>query len=103
MPRTRAGNAIDLGRQVGQDRPNQNGAVGMKSLIALGLATALAGCQQVRGTGERWMSDAEIEAKDNGVCQSLGAVRGTQSYVDCRLRLRSDRSAEDRLRRFSPD
>lgn len=71
--------------------------------VAAAVGLALAGCQQVRGTGERWMSDGEIEAKDNGVCQSFGAQRGTQAYVDCRLRLRSDRSAEDRLRRFSPD
>lgn len=76
---------------------------GMKTVILLGVAVALAGCQQVRGTGERGMSDAEIEAKDDNICSSFGAAKGTQIYVDCRLRLRSDRSAEDRTRRFSPD
>ena len=66
------------------------------ALVGLGLA----GCQAVRGTGERWMSDQEIEAKDHGVCDSLGAKRGTQVYVDCRLRLRSDRSSSDSGRRL---
>lgn len=75
----------------------------MKLIIVAVAGMALAGCQQVRGTGERGMSDAEIEAKDDSVCSGFGAAKGTQIYVDCRLRLRSDRSAEDRMRRFSPD
>lgn len=73
----------------------------MKLAIVVGLGLTMGACVPVRGTGEGFMSDAEIEAKDNGVCTSLGAVRGTQPYIDCRLRLRSDRSAEDRIRRFS--
>ncbi len=67
-------------------------------LIFAALALALSGC--VRGTGERFMSDAEIEAKDDAVCSELGAVKGTQVYVDCRLRLRSDRSNQDQSRRM---
>lgn len=47
------------------------------------------------------MSNEEVEKKDETTCQSFGAAKGTQAYVDCRLRLRSDRSAEDRSRRLS--
>lgn len=75
----------------------------MKALILLGLGAVLTACVPIRGTGERWMSDAEIEAKDDGICQGFGAAKGTQPYMDCRLRLRSDRSAEDRARRWSAD
>lgn len=71
-----------------------------RHVVVFVLFTALGACTSVRGTDERFMSDAEIEAKDNSICASLGAVRGSQAYVDCRLRLRSDRSAEDRWRRF---
>lgn len=71
----------------------------MKKLLLLGLALGLAGCQ-TRGHGEVFMSDVEIEAKDHGVCTQFGAVRGTQPYVDCRLRLRSDRNLSDASRRM---
>lgn len=74
----------------------------MKLVCSMVVLTAVlaGGCVQVRGTGERFMSDAEVEAKDDGTCQSFGAAKGSQAYVDCRLRLRSDRSAEDRSRRL---
>lgn len=72
----------------------------MRLILAALVAIGMAGCVQVRGTGERFMSDAEVEAKDHGTCQSFGAAKGSQAYVDCRLRLRSDRSAEDRSRRL---
>ncbi len=72
----------------------------MKLVIAIVGGLMLAGCVQVRGTGERGMTDAEIEAKDDGVCRSFGAVKGTQAYIDCRLRLRSTRSSEDSGRRL---
>lgn len=74
----------------------------MKLVGAVLVVVALGACTSVRGTSERGMSDAEIEAKDDGVCRGFGAVKGSQAYIDCRLRLRSDRSAEDRIRRFSP-
>lgn len=54
----------------------------------------------VRGQGERFMSDEDIEAKDERTCTKLGAVKGTQVYIDCRLRLRSSRSQEDQSRRM---
>jgi hypothetical protein len=54
----------------------------------------------VRGTGERFLSDEDIEAKDDRTCAELGAVKGTQVYIDCRLRLRSSRSQEDQSRRM---
>lgn len=76
----------------------------MKKVIRIALVFALAGsvsaCVPVRGTGERWMSDDEIEAKDDSACQSFGAVRGSGAYVECRLRLRSERGADDRARRL---
>lgn len=64
------------------------------------LCFSAAACVPVRGTGERFMSDAEIEAKDDGACQSFGAVKGSAAYVECRLRLRSERGADDRARRL---
>ncbi len=73
----------------------------MKAFITIGLVIALAACVPVRGTNERWMSDAEIVAKDEATCASFGAAKGSQPYIDCRLRLRSDRSAEDSRRRWS--
>ena len=73
----------------------------MKALFVIGLVATLAACVPVRGTNERWLSDAEIAAKDEATCASFGAVKGTQPYIDCRLRLRSDRSAEDSRRRWS--
>lgn len=75
----------------------------MKTLIVLIGVGLVAACVPVRGTNERWMSDAEIEAKDHGICAGFGAQKGSQPYMDCRLRLRSDRSAEDRTRRWSND
>lgn len=72
----------------------------MKTLLVIAACAALSGCVQVRGTGEQWMSNEEIEKKDDTTCSSFGAPKGTQAYIDCRLRLRSDRSAEDRLRRY---
>lgn len=64
-------------------------------LVAVVFGLVLAGCQtSPRGQGEQFMSDAEIEAKDDGTCRSLGAPPGTPIYIDCRLRLRSNRSAE---------
>jgi hypothetical protein len=71
----------------------------MNKLLIMGLALGMAGCQ-TRGHGEVFMSDAEIEAKDHGVCTQFGAQRGTQVYVDCRLRLRSDRNISDAARRM---
>jgi hypothetical protein len=73
----------------------------MRTLVVVIITVGMAGCIPVRGTNERWLSDAEIVAKDEAICTSLGAARGTQSYIDCRLRLRSDRSAEDSRRRWS--
>jgi len=71
----------------------------MKLFVLVAAGLALAGCQ-TRGHGEVFMSDAEIEAKDHGTCAQFGAVRGTQPYVDCRLRLRSDRNVSDAMRRL---
>jgi hypothetical protein len=63
------------------------------------LAAALGGCMP-RGTGEMFMSDRDIEVKGDGIFRSFGAVPGTQAYVDCRLRLHSDRSLQDTARRY---
>lgn len=71
----------------------------MRAVLVVLVGMGLAGCQ-TRGHGEVFMSDAEIEAKDHGVCSQFGAVRGTQPYVDCRLRLRSDRNVSDAMRRL---
>lgn len=71
----------------------------MKIGLVVLTAVILAGCG-VRGTGERFLSDEDIEAKDERTCAELGAVKGTQVYVDCRLRLRSNRSQEDQSRRM---
>jgi hypothetical protein len=70
-----------------------------KVVFWAGIGLILAGCG-VRGTGEQFMSPDQIEAKDLATCQSLGARPGTQSYIDCRLRLRSDRSYQDTMRRY---
>lgn len=70
----------------------------MRTIIILGLL-GLASCG-IRGTGERFMSEAEIEAKDDSECRRFGAAPGTTVYVDCRLRLRQNRSFEDSSRRL---
>lgn len=72
----------------------------MRLVLVIVAGLGMAGCQ-TRGHGEVFMSDAEIEAKDHGVCTSLGAARGSQVYIDCRLRLRSDRNLSDSSRRAS--
>lgn len=70
-------------------------------IIAIALTASLMGCAaRVRGTSEAFLSEAEIEAKDDADCRRLGAAPGTQVYVDCRLRLRSTRSSEDSARRL---
>jgi len=72
----------------------------MKMLVVVVVAAAVAGCQQTpRAFGEQRMTDAEIEAKDDGVCRSFGIARGASGYADCRLRLRSDRANQDAIRR----
>jgi hypothetical protein len=73
----------------------------MKALAVVVLAIGLAGCLNPRGTGEVFMSDAEIDAKDHGVCASFGVARGSPGYADCRLRLRSDRAQQDSNRRLA--
>lgn len=71
-------------------------------LVVVVCAVALAGCQtSARGKGEQFMSDTEIEAKDDGTCRQLGTAPGTPLYVDCRLRLRSNRTAEDSAEQMS--
>jgi hypothetical protein len=61
-------------------------------MALLSAAIVLTGCSNpVGGTGERGMSDEEIEAKEDGVCRSFGLQRGTTAYTDCRLKLRTDR------------
>jgi hypothetical protein len=72
----------------------------MKFLVVIAVIAAVGGCTAVRGTGERFLSDEEISQKDDRSCTDLGAVKGTQVYIDCRLRLRSDRSVQDTMRRF---
>ncbi len=73
----------------------------MRLIAVAVVAMGLAGCLQPRGTGEVFMSEAEIDAKDDGVCRSFGIARGTPGYADCRLRLRSDRAAQDSSRRLA--
>jgi hypothetical protein len=72
----------------------------MKLVIVLGAAMAMSACVPARGTGEAFMSDTAVESKDDAACLSFGAQKGTQVYVDCRLRLRSERNSDDRARRF---
>lgn len=73
----------------------------MRILAIVALSVLLAGCAaRVRGTGEAYLSDQEIEAKDDATCKGFGAQPGTQIYIDCRLRLRSTRSSEDGGRRL---
>lgn len=71
----------------------------MKIVLVVLAGLMLTACG-VRGTGERFMSDQDIEAKDERTCAELGAAKGTQGYIDCRLRLRSNRSQEDQSRRM---
>jgi hypothetical protein len=71
----------------------------VKVLLVVLAALTLGACG-VRGTGERFLSDQDIEAKDDSTCADLGAAKGSQVYVDCRLRLRSDRSQQDQSRRM---
>ena len=75
----------------------------MKAIwVAVPVALALGGGLPVRGTGEAFMSEDAINAKDEATCRTLGATPGTPTFIDCRLRLRSDRSNQDTARRFSP-
>ena len=68
----------------------------MKALVTTALALGLAGCLAgpPRGQGERGMTEAEIEAKDHGICTGIGLNRGSPAYADCRLRLITNRSTE---------
>ena len=74
----------------------------MKRIVVVSIiaAAGLAGCMPVRGTGEAFMSENEIQAKDDATCRGYGAMPGSQPYVACRLSLRSNRSHEDTARRF---
>lgn len=73
----------------------------MRSTALLMVLCLLAGCGgTARGPGERFMSDQEIDGKDDLTCQGFGAARGTPAYVDCRLRLKQNRSSEDSTRRL---
>jgi hypothetical protein len=70
------------------------------------LAVGLGGCGNiswVRGNDDAFfMTQEQVDAKDDATCKSLGAVPSTSVYVDCRLRLRTNRSSEDSLRRLTP-
>lgn len=68
----------------------------MKALAVVVMAVGLAGCLAgpPRGQGEYRLTDAEIEAKDHGICIGIGLSRGSPAYADCRLRLITNRSAE---------
>lgn len=73
----------------------------MTRVLAIALLALLMACApRVRGTGEAFLNEAEVEAKDDGDCRRLGAAPGTSVYVDCRLRLRQNRSSEDSSRRL---
>jgi len=48
----------------------------------LAVCAALCGCK----SAEEWAK------ADNAECESIGAQAGTQSYVDCRLRLKEMRA-----------
>lgn len=64
----------------------------MTAMLAA-LCLVVSGCARpARGIGEAFSSQQEIDAKDDDACKSLGASPGTPLYVDCRLRLRTDRS-----------
>ena len=83
----------------GRASKDTQGGRDVRLFFAMTLCLALLGCG-VRGTGEAFMTQQEMEAKDDGICKSLGASPRTTVYVDCRLRLRTDRSTQDTLRRF---
>lgn len=70
----------------------------MVRLAFVVVACAMLGACQARGFGEQFMSQQEIEAKDDTTCRSFGAAPGSQVYVDCRLRLASNRSGEMRTK-----
>jgi hypothetical protein len=68
----------------------------MRLIAVVVVALALTGCLvgPPRGQGEYRLSDAEIEAKDHGICTGIGLSQGSLAYADCRLRLIANRSSE---------
>ena len=62
-------------------------------VVALGLL-GLSACNTVQpGRGELFMSKAEVEAKDDSLCQSYGAKPGTDIYIQCRMQADTRRQA----------
>jgi hypothetical protein len=53
----------------------------MRRCIAIVILAGIAvgGCMPVRGTGEHFMSDSEVQGKDDGVCRSFGAAPGNSA------------------------
>lgn len=74
----------------------------MRIFTLAAMAAVLVSCASpdVRGVGEAGLSQQDIDLKDETTCKSFGAAPGTSLYLDCRLRLRSTRSAEDGGRRM---
>jgi hypothetical protein len=68
----------------------------MARLFAVILVGLLGGCAQYEAQNEREALDATVAlaANDDEFCRSYGAQPGTPSYVDCRLRLSSQRAAQ---------
>jgi hypothetical protein len=68
----------------------------MRAMCALSIAIALGGC----GTGSQHDAHqaqmarmVDYAALDDSECQSYGAKPGTQSYIDCRMRMKEQRAA----------
>lgn len=66
----------------------------MKIVVLIFAAGCLVSACTARGIGEDFMSQQEIDTKDDSTCKSLGASPGTAIYVDCRLKLKNNRSIE---------
>ena len=65
--------------------------VTMLRLLAFASLFALSGC-----------APPTLAEKDAKECESMGAQTGTQSYTDCRLRLKEMRSREEAARLSNP-
>lgn len=67
----------------------------MRIVAIIALSGLLMGCQTV---AQRVAAQRDVA--DDAKCQSFGAAKGTQPYMDCRLALEHDRSAVRMGREF---
>ena len=70
--------------------------------LAIGFSFCLAGCQSpAEIAAEAAAREAEVTASDNRTCTGYGFTFGTPAFAECRMKVASDREANETARRIA--